>query len=275
MTSYAFAARRLVLLAAIGCASNSSTSFAAAAAAAEPTAGSGWRSDLDWTELESELSPSASLIDTSLENYSEECLPEFSEPSPTNHALIDQPSGMCLPHLITAWDVNQIDIAQIFQDFVRSGMQMSVLAQGFLNVEPDYNLPSKVLFPSVASDVIHAIRFAEKHNLEISIKNSGHSYSGASSKKNTLHLNMNRYTHYAPGGITDCDPALLGTAVADDLSNQACLLALARGKPGVIRVGGGENYGKFLTLISLLCSDRGNKSSDKSSHQSAQTFTTM
>ena len=179
MTSYAFAARRLVLLAAIGCASNSSTSFAAAAAAAEPTAGSGWRSDLDWTELESELSPSASLIDTSLETYSEECLPEFSEPSPTHHALIDQPSGMCLPHLITAWDLSQVNMTKIFQDFLDSGLQICSMIQDFSNVEPDYNLPSKVLFPSVASDVIHAIRFAEKHNLEISIKNSGHSYSGA------------------------------------------------------------------------------------------------
>ena len=57
---------------------------------------------------------------------------------------------------------------------------------------------------------------------------------------------MNRYKQYAPDGITDCDAALLGTAVADDLSNQACLLALARGKPAVIRIGGGENFGKFL-----------------------------
>eukprot|EP00986_Skeletonema_menzelii_P012326 scaffold6756_cov109-Skeletonema_menzelii.AAC.1 len=140
-------------------------------------------------------------------------------------------------------------MTKIYQDLLDSGLQFSSLIQGFSNVKPDYNLPSKVLFPSVASDVIHAIRFAEKHNLEISIKNSGHSLSGASSKKNTLHLNMNRYTHYAPDGITDCDPALLGTAVADDLSNQACLLALARGKPGVIRVGGGENFDKLYRAV--------------------------
>ena len=58
---------------------------------------------------------------------------------------------------------------------------------------------------------------------------------------------MNRYTHYAPDGITDCDAVLLSTAVADDddFSNQACLLALARGKSSLIRVGGGENFGKF------------------------------
>ncbi len=102
------------------------------------------------------------------------------------------------------------------------------------------NLPYKVVFPANASDVA----FAKKHKLELSVKNSGHSFSGSSSKGNTLLVNMNRFTHYAPGGITDCDASLLDTdaTVADDLSNQACLLALARGKPGLIRVGGGENY---------------------------------
>ena len=246
MVSYAGAARRLIVLTALACASSSSTSFVAAAS--EPT-GSGWRSDLDWNELESQLSPSASLIDTSVENYIEECLPEFSEPNPTNHALINQEHGVCMATKMTAWDLNQINITMIYQDAFRSGDFL----QAFSNVEPSsYNLPFKVLFPSVASDVIHAIQFAEKHNLEISIKNSGHSYSGASSKKNTLHLNMNQYTHYAPDGITDCDPALMGTTVADDLSNQACALALARNKSSVIRVGGGENYGKSLCLIKLL-----------------------
>ncbi len=232
MVSYARAARRLILPTALACASSSSTSFVAAAS--EPT-GSGWRSDLNWTELESQLSPLASLIDTSVENYIEECLPEFSEDRPTNHALINQEHGVCMASKITAWDLTRANMTKLDQVFLGSGT---------MDVEPSYNLPSKVLFPSVASDVIHAIQFAEKHDLEISIKNSGHSFSGASTKKDTLLLNMNQYTHYAPGGITDCDPALMGTTVADDLSNQACVLALARNKPSVIRVGGGENWGK-------------------------------
>jgi hypothetical protein len=228
MVSFARAARRLILPTALACA-NTSTSFVAAAS--EPT-GSGWRNDLNWSELESQLSPSASLIDTSIENYIGECLPEFSEESSTNHALINQEHGMCMASMITAWDFNQINMTKVQQDYMLTQTT---------DIEPSYNLPSKVLFPSVASDVIHAIQFAEKHNLEISIKNSGHSFSGASTKKDTLLLNMNQYTHYAPSGITDCDP--MGTTVADDLSNQACVLALARNKSSVIRVGGGENWG--------------------------------
>ena len=114
------------------------------------------------------------------------------------------------------------------------------------STNPSLNLPSKVFFPSVASDVVAAVNFAKEHGLEISVKNSGHSYQGASSKKNTVPVNMNRYTHYAPAGITDCDASILGTTVAEDLSNQPCLLSLAKNKSSLIRVGGGENFGKCL-----------------------------
>lgn len=262
MVSYAGAARRLVPLSAIACAINSSTSFVTAAS--DPT-GSGWRSDLNWKELESQLSPSASLIDTSYANYRDECFPEFFEISASEsstHALIDQPAGMCLPHLFLGWkdmyprpsDNGHLNttLMQGFQDLGPVGAgQLNEEMMGWLNDEsnPSLNLPYKVLFPSVASDVVAAIEFAKEHDLEISVKNSGHSYSGASSKKDTLLLNMNRYTHYAPGGITDCDPALLGTAIADDLSNQACLLSLAKNKSSLIRVGGGENWDKTYRAV--------------------------
>ena len=190
MVSYAGAARRLVLLSAIVCAMNSSTSFVTAAS--DPT-GSGWRSDLNWKELESQLSPSASLIDTSYANYRDECFPEFFEFSVgerSNHALIDQPAGMCLSHLFLGWkdmyprpsDNGHLNITlmQGFQDLapVFAGQPPNQEMMGWLNDEsnPSLNLPYKVLFPSVASDVVAAIEFAKEHDLEISIKNSKSSY---------------------------------------------------------------------------------------------------
>ena len=111
---------------------------------------------------------------------------------------------------------------------------------------PSLDLPTKVVHPVTASDVVAIVNFAKDNNIEISLKNSGHSWQGASSKKNTLHINMNRYTQYAAtgNGITACDPQSMGIAVADDLSDQACQLSVAKNKPGVIRVGGGENWGK-------------------------------
>ena len=265
MTSFAVAAaaRRIFLFTALGCTStgNLYSSFAAAASDTDTTV-AGWREDLDWEDLASKLSPSASLVDTSFQNFAEECIPEFYEPSPSNHALIDQPSGMCLPHGTLGWAMGwprpsddghlSQTFDQIFQDFAGPYASEEQFT-GYISDEtnPSLNLPSKVLFPAVASDIVVAIQFAKKNNVEISVKNSGHSYTGSSSKKNTLLLNMNRYVHYAPDGITDCDAdaALLDTVVAKDLSNQACLLSLARNKSSLIRVGGGENFGKFLYYI--------------------------
>jgi len=100
MASFSDAARFLQL-AVLGIAGNLST---ADAASASPVSGS--HSDLNWAALTSKLSPSASLIDTSYDNYAGECMPEFYEFPPSNYALIDQPSGMCLPHLFLGWEMS-------------------------------------------------------------------------------------------------------------------------------------------------------------------------
>lgn len=262
MTSSAGVVRRLLLLVAamIACAVNPSTSFAAANTT-DPSGSDGWRPDLNWGELESKLSSSAVLIDTSFINYRDECVPEFYEERATNLALIDQPSGVCLPHLLNGWDpeswfallgpsleggtLKPLDTVMGFEG--SDDTTPSPIADDESNLR--LNLPSKVVFPANASDVFHIILFAMKNHIELSVKNSGHSYTSSSSKRNTLLVNMNRFTQYASGGITDCVAALLDTTVADDLSNQACLLALARGKPGVIRVGGGENFDKLYRAV--------------------------
>ena len=68
----------------------------AASAAVE---GGGWLSGLPWDELKAKLSPSASLIDTSYEDYAAECIPEFVNfkyipGERSNFALINQVSNM-------------------------------------------------------------------------------------------------------------------------------------------------------------------------------------
>eukprot|EP00984_Skeletonema_dohrnii_P002420 scaffold833_cov109-Skeletonema_dohrnii-CCMP3373.AAC.2 len=244
--AYFAGAARFLLLTAIGITGNPSTANAA----------SGWRSDLDWAALTSKLSSSASLIDTSYDNYKDECFPEFSEPSPTTYALIDQPSGMCLPHLYLGWEMSwprPSESGHLDQTYDQVDLTEGSLDESWLvdPTNPSLNLPSKVLFPSIASDVVAAVNFAKEHGLEISVKNSGHSYQGASSKKSTLLLNMNRYTHYAPTGITTCDTSSITVPswVAEDLSNQACLLSFAKNKSSLIRVGGGENFDKVYRAV--------------------------
>ena len=40
----------------------------------------GWRDDLPWDALANDLSPTASLVDTSPRQYIDECSPEFNQP---------------------------------------------------------------------------------------------------------------------------------------------------------------------------------------------------
>ncbi len=54
---------------------------------------------------------------------------------------------------------------------------------------------------------------------------------------------MNKFTTYAPTGVMDCNiTADDDSAFQSDLSDQPCRLAKSRGKSGVLRVGGGENF---------------------------------
>ena len=80
----------------------------------------GWRDDLPWDALAVDLSPTASLVDTSPRQYIDECSPEFNQPvfedispegvarfisdgSRSNWGLIDQPSGLCLNGFMCAF----------------------------------------------------------------------------------------------------------------------------------------------------------------------------
>jgi len=92
------------------------------------------------------------------------------------------------------------------------------------------------------------MKFTKDHGLEISVKNSGHNYNGASTKKDTLHINMNRYTHYTPTFVTDCD-ADNSVIDPETLDGQPCALSVAKNKTAIIRIGGGENWDKNYRAV--------------------------
>lgn len=254
----------------------------AAAAAADPSVASAADGSLGlpgstWGDLTSKLSPNATLISVSHADYVKDCFPEFVEYSGmarSYYVLNEKPSGVCLPHLFYGWDegyprpstnghANET-YSRVVQDVLNatnadsSGTTIPesfdpANPNSFLNDDsnPSLNLPPMVLFPVVASDVIAAIQFAEANNVEISVKNSGHSFSGASQKKDTLLLNMHRYTQYSttPTGIVDCVASMLDGSAADDLSTQPCALSLAKDKSAYVRVGGGENWEKVYFAV--------------------------
>lgn len=234
------------------------------------TAKADWRPGLPWSELASAIA--GDLIDTTPSNYLLECAPEFEKlPGPptfdrSNHGMIDQPSGLCLPHFFCSFkgcspaDPNDQEPGSVLNKIAKaysvppptpySQMNATILSWVEDTSNPSYNLPSKVLFPVEAKDAVAAVKFAKEHGLEISIKNSGHSYTSASSKGDTLHLNMNRYQTYATsGGVIDCSTMDIDVGDDPSLAEQPCRLALAKGKDAVIRVGGGENWGEVYSAV--------------------------
>jgi len=252
--------------------------FLITAAAVRSSTEPSWRTDLDWASgLEDRLSPSASLIDVGFSDFATDCHPEFVDnayPDRTNHGLIDKPSGLCVSQLFCAYekcwprpDPSNVTQAQRLLDeeylFLASYEDLSPEVRGWLSdpSNPSLNLPSKLLFPAVSSDVVAAIEFAGENGLEVSVKNSGHSFMGASTKKDTLHINMNRFEQYAPSGIVDCGDADAGSDGARivDLAEQPCRLAAARNKPAYIRVGGGENWDKVYRAVDAANAEQGNK----------------
>ena len=190
--------------------------------------------NLPWDNLIDRLSVNATLLQaTSNQDYVVECYPEYKKASENRSltTLENQPSGLCLHALSCAFE----NCAPYKSDPV--GVEEWIDPSN-----PLYNVPSSVIFPAVAGDVVAVVEFATDNGLELSVKNSGHNQAGASSKKDTLLVNTQRYAEYASNGIVECSD-IDENVINQDLSNQACLMALARDKNAFIRVGGGENFG--------------------------------
>ena len=96
--------------------------------------------------------------------------------------------------------------------------------------------------------VISAIKYAKKHNLQISIKSTGHSFSGAHTKAGSLMLNMRDYAKYALGNgkVIECGSV---DSSYDDVLGDACTLATAREKDAYIRVGGGQTWSEVYNAV--------------------------
>ena len=93
-----------------------------------------------------------------------------------------------------------------------------------------------------------AIKFVAENKIEVSVKTSGHSYTGASTKKGSILLNLLRLQKYSPSGcIVECDTGDL----LEGAFQEACSLTLARDKTAFVRVGGGEIWDEALQTVSF------------------------
>jgi len=208
---------------------------------------------LPWKNLSRDLRreprnglPDARLINTGPKEYFNECVPEYRKKITSQHNLINKKSGVCVNALYCAFEDCAPIAGKTLQDTYNMPPYNLSTVDVFVESSSRFNLPPKVLFPRVASDVVAAIHFAGQHDIELSVKNSGHHYAGGSMKRNTLHVNMNEYKQYT-SEITVCT----GNAVdmIKNMNEQSCALAVARDCPAYIRIGGGENFDKTYRAI--------------------------
>jgi len=227
-------------------------------------------SDLPWENLSSQLSPTANLLVGSSETFITECVKVFEEYG-TGISQWDihasGTSGLCMNALISAYEhcipVN-FSTGQEFIDMIgQSGTYASKFNAGEVadifwdSDNPRFNLPYKVLQPTNAGDVVRAVRFAAEHGVEISVKNSGHNYNGASTNRDSILIHTPSLPKYSTTDFQDCTATATistgtgtdDTEIDDSLSNQPCILARARKTVGAIRVGGGENFNDMLKKV--------------------------
>ena len=170
-------------------------------------------------------------------NWLRECVPPFknsgfSTPIDfTNYYLRDMKYGLCADHLACAFvDCTWTSTAQ---NVLQVSNLSTVSYSAIKNQLPTSNLPSVVTFPRNVLELVSAVKAAKKQGKGlISVKTSGHSYHGSSTMRTSTQINLRSFTRYAASGIKECQATSTG----------ACVLARARGKKAIIRIGGGEPH---------------------------------
>jgi len=223
--------------------------------------------DLPWDDLRSQLSSEATLLATTNQNYFEDCYPEFQilpVAKRSNYRLIEAPSGICTNQMAPGFQTGNPMVSYnpnmtVYEIGAKMTPSIGAVVAGKEPITPEYdaayldafmdptnpafNLPDFVLHPVAPGDVVAAVQFAKEHDIEISVKTSGHNYAGSSTKKNTLLLNMSRLRKYTDEEIVECN---------DKSDSAPCKYAVSRGMPGYIRVGGGQVYSDVYLKVKAV-----------------------
>ena len=104
-----------------------------------------------------------------------------------------------------------------------------------------------MVFPRTVADVVAGVEYANEEGLKVSIKSTGHSYTGSSTIKDSLQLNLRDLQTYTDQSVVECEDQ--EPSDADDPDYNACALARARGKDTLIKVGGGETWSNVYTAL--------------------------
>jgi len=225
---------------------------------------------LDWSSLQSKLSSPDIFGETNLDEFIDQCAVPFDLARGTNfqkddgsywevsnYQLIEQSSGLCMDTLDCAYDECKGPLmdgyegtAYAFYHYISSPIPAvpgaPIVTDDQLKASDALNLPAAVVHPQHVGDVSEAVKFALQNDLTVSVKTSGHSWAGSSTVKDSLLLNLRQLPKYSPhGSLKECQfESDLEGAFED-----ACKLAIARDKPAILRVGGGEIWGEVLEAV--------------------------
>jgi len=150
--------------------------------------------------------------------------------------------GACTMKLESAlgmsWNYTLKHVLDEFFDGIEPGSQelAELDVSGILNSIPEMTLPSLIAEPRTAKDAVEVVKFAKDHDLQVSVKNTGHDYAGQSDVKDSFQLNMRNFPKYSKDGAVECKKG----SETSPLEGPPCKLALARGKEAIVRVSGSE-----------------------------------
>jgi len=227
-----------------------------------------WASDVPWSNLNRTMK----LLDSSPSDFVANCEPRivtqgtiidyYKNANPAACVLSTYMCGFenCNPYrnatLQERWD--RLVLNTNPPDYTDSIMYYFTVLPELRKVDT-FNIPSKILMPQSAGEIVQAVEFATTHGLELSVKTTGHSYQGASQKKDTLLINMYEYPKSSSlsGGIVECVDNE-SVAKRDGSTDGPCALVRANGKQAYIKVGGGENFAQAYLSIRAFNADEAN-----------------
>jgi len=154
---------------------------------------SAWPGTGDWLELTRNLSSEAELFGPfGPSDYEEQCGPdEIDVNDPFEIAMAGE--GICMQHPSCA---NQFCLKSDTGDnYGRTNdKDIGNFGDVYFNNKND-DLPAYSLMAKTELDIVKGMEFANKHNIQVMVKSSGHSYSGASTAKDSLLIWLAHYPH--------------------------------------------------------------------------------
>lgn len=225
------------------------------------------QANVPWDNLRSSLTDPSALKPGGFGPWREECVLPMAEAfinnmggiafGPSNYQFIADPTGgqcMVFGQSCAYWNcewpyLNSTDLKAM----VNEGTELS----------PELlNLPSYVIFPKTAGDIVNAINFATENNVPVKVKSTGHAHSGDSTGRDALLINMRSYPRYVDpdaedkglSTIVECD----GGNNGDPAHAMACTLAQARDVKAYMRVGGGQIFDEVLRTLANWNNVEGN-----------------